>query len=96
MPAVTRLGDQCTGHGCFPSRPSTQGSPDVFVNGIVVHRQGDAWAAHGCATCVPHGGALAQGSATVYVNGLPVGRIGDPVDCGSSVMEGSNNVFAGG
>ena len=100
MPAVTRLGDQCTGHGCFPPRASTQGSPDVFVNGIAVHRQGDAWAVHscktGCKTCAPHGGALAQGSATVYVNGLPVGRIGDPIDCGSSVMEGSNNVFAGG
>ena len=44
MPAVTRKGDSCTGHGCFPARPSTSGSPDVFVNGIAVHRQGDSWA----------------------------------------------------
>ncbi|WP_241086854.1 PAAR domain-containing protein [Candidatus Vondammii sp. HM_W22] len=96
MPAVTRLGDQCTGHGCFPSRESTQGSPDVFVNGIAAHRQGDTRSAHGCATCAPHGVALAQGSTTVFVNGLPIGRIGDPVDCGSSVMKGSSNIFVGG
>ena len=96
MPAVTRKGDSCTGHGCFPARPSTSGSPDVFVNGIAVHRQGDSWAAHGCPTCAPHGGNLAAGSSTVFVNGKQIGRIGDPVDCGSSVAVGSGDVFAGG
>ncbi len=96
MPAVTRKGDSCTGHGCFPARNSTQGSGDVFVNGIAVHRQGDSWASHGCAVCPPHGGALASGSASVYVNGQQIGRIGDPVSCGSRVAGGSGNVFAGG
>ncbi|QBR35754.1 PaaR repeat-containing protein [Leisingera sp. NJS201] len=96
MPAVTRWGDMCTGHGAFPPRNSTGGSPDVFVNGIPVHRQGDGWAVH----CDPlpscHGGSLAAGSSTVFVNGMQVGRVGDPVDCGSSVASGSGNVFAGG
>ena len=32
MPAVTRKGDICTGHECFPPRSSTSGSPNVFVN----------------------------------------------------------------
>jgi len=32
----------------------------------------------------------------VYVNGLQMGRIGDPVACGSTVAEGSSNVFCGG
>ena len=97
MPAVTRLGDICTGHGCWPPRANVQGSPNVFVNGIPVHRQNDAWAAH---TCPPipetHASVLASGSATVFVNGLQIGRIGDPVACGSSVATGSSNVFAGG
>lgn len=93
MPPVTRLGDLCTGHGCFPSRPSSGASPDVFVNGIAVHRQSDSWASHCCETC--HGSALAAGSATVHANGLQLGRIGDPVACGSSVATGSANVFAG-
>lgn len=97
MPAVARLGDQCTGHGCWPPRPSTGASPNVFVNGIAVHRQGDAWAPHTCPS-IPetHASVLAAGSSTVYVNGKQIGRIGDPVACGSSVASGSGNVFAGG
>ncbi len=97
MPKVTRKGDVCTGHGCWPSRGSTEGSGDVFVNGIPVHRQGDAWGAHTC-PAIPetHAGALGAGSATVYVNGKQIGRVGDPVDCGSSVAAGSDDVFAGG
>lgn len=95
MPAVTRLGDVCTGHACYPSRPSTTASPDVYVNGIAVHRHRDLWSTHCCgADC--HGGALARGSLTVFVNDRMIGRIGDPVNCGSAVAQGSDDVFAGG
>ena len=100
MPAVTRRGDSCTGHECFPPRTSTSGSPNVFVNNIPAHREGDGWAVHTCThPKVPHGShgsVLASGSGTVYVNGKQLGRIGDPVACGSSVASGSSNVFAGG
>ena len=96
MPAVTRLGDACSGHGSFPPRPSTGASPDVYVNGIAAHRQGDGWAVHCNPVPVCHGSALAAGSATVFANGLQLGRIGDPVACGSTVAAGSANVFAGG
>ncbi|MDR8014105.1 PAAR domain-containing protein [Ectopseudomonas guguanensis] len=97
MPAVSRLGDNCTGHGCWPPRPSTEASPNVRVNGIAAHRQGDAWAAHTCPT-IPetHASVLAAGSTTVRVNGKQLARVGDPVACGSSVAQGSANVFAGG
>lgn len=96
MPAVTRLGDTCTGHGAFPPRPSTSGSPNVNVNGIPVHRQGDSWAVHCDPSPSCHGSVLDSGSSTVKVNGKDMGRVGDPVACGSSVATGSNNVFAGG
>ena len=97
MPPVTRKGDNCTGHGSFPPRPSSQGSPNVFVNGIPAHRQGDSWSAHGSPTPnPPHSSVLASGSSTVFVNGKQLGRIGDPVACGSAVSQGSSNVFAGG
>lgn len=97
MPAVTRKGDSGSGHGCWPPRPSTGGSGDVFVNGIAVHRQGDAWASHTCPD-IPetHAGSLASGSSTVFANGKAVGRVGDPVSCGSTVASGSGDVFAGG
>ena len=94
MPAVARLGDPGTGHGCFPPRTNVGASGNVFVNGMGVHRQGDPWDSHCCGP-VCHAGSLAGGSGTVFANGMPVGRIGDPVDCGSSVAAGSGNVFAG-
>tara|TARA_B100000700_G_C14371970_1_gene546388 strand:+ start:224 stop:508 length:285 start_codon:yes stop_codon:yes gene_type:complete len=94
MPAVTRLGDVCTGHGCFPSRPSVGASPTVFANGIAVHRQGDGWDSHCCVIC--HTSILSSGSGTVFADNKQVGRIGDPVACGSTVAGGSGDVFAGG
>lgn len=95
MPAVSRLGDSCTGHGCFPPRANDAGSPNVFCNGISVHRQGDHWVTHCCnSSC--HDSTLAAGSGTVYVNGRQLARIGDPIGCGSAVAAGSGNVFAGG
>ena len=100
MPQVTRQGDMCSGHECFPPRNSTSGSPDVYVNGIPAHRQGDTWAEHTCThSDTPHGthnSTLASGSSSVYVNNLQLGRVGDPVSCGSSVATGSGNVYAGG
>ena len=96
MPAVTRLGDACTGHGDFPSRPNIAASGNVYANGNAVHREGDGWAVHCNSVPVCHGGSLASGSTTVFVNSKQIGRVGDPVDCGSSVAEGSSDVFAGG
>lgn len=93
MPAVSRLGDKCSGHGPYPPRPSTSASGNVFINGIAAHRLGDSWDTHCAVSC--HDSVLAAGSATVFVNGKPLARIGDSVACGSTVSEGSPNVFAG-
>lgn len=95
MAAVVRLGDICTGHGCYPPRANVNASPNVKVNGIGAHRVGDAWAVHGCGTCTPHGSSQGSGSSTVFVNGMPLARVGDNVACGSSNATGSGNVFAG-
>ncbi|BBD77248.1 PAAR domain-containing protein [Hydrogenophilus thermoluteolus] len=94
MPAAVRLGDVCSGHGCFPSRANSAASQNVFVNGLGWHRVGDSWQPHGCPVCAPHGGMLAAGSSTVFVNGFAAGRVGDPVSCGSVCATGSTNVFA--
>lgn len=96
MPAVTRVGDNDTGHDACPPRPLDTGSGDVYVNGIKCGRQNDAYVPHGCIVHAPHSGVIASGSSTVYVNRRQVGRIGDPVSCGGSVDVGSSNVYAGG
>ena len=73
-----------------------EGSPNVFVNGLPWHREGDGWDEH-CCPAIPecHSSVLGGGSATVFVNGKAAGRIGDPVACGGSVASGSPNVFCG-
>lgn len=91
---IARLGDWCSGHGCFPPRPSVAGSSDSFVNGISWHRQGDAWLIHSCGQEL-HPGVLARGSSVTFVNNIPAGRVGDPVNCGSCAAEGSSDSFAG-
>lgn len=106
MPAVTRVSDGTTGAcdiglDCCPhGRAGTNntGSPNVFVNGLPLHRLTDT----GPTNC-PHGGTFAStsGSGTVFCNGLPVTRIGDATTCQScgivgSHVSGSPNVFAGG
>lgn len=95
MPAVTRLGDLCTGHGCFGQRPNDEASPNVFVNGIGVHRVGDHWVSHCCGP-VCHDSNMATGSSTVFINGKAAARIGDMVACGSASAQGSPNTFFGG
>lgn len=94
--AVVRLGDICTGHGCWPPRPNSEASGDVFANDLGVHRVGDGWEPHTCPS-IPetHGSVQASGSSTVFVNGKAVARIGDSVACGSSNATGSPDVFIG-
>ncbi|WP_070964979.1 PAAR domain-containing protein [Vibrio sonorensis] len=96
MPAIHRKGDSCTGHDTYPPRNNVGGSGDVFINGIPVHRVGDAWPPH--CSVVPdhpcHAGSAASGSATVFANGRPLCRIGDAVDCGSAMASGSPDVFS--
>lgn len=91
MPKAARMGDMCSGHTCWPPRPSVGGSPNFFVDGIPVLRVGDPWAAHTC-PAIPetHASVQASGSSKFFVNGLPVARIGDAVACGSSVASGSS------
>lgn len=95
MPGVVRLGDNCTGHGCYPPRANSSASGNVIINGLGAHRVGDSWLPHGCGVCVPHGSVQASGSSSVNANGMPLARIGDSIACGSSNATGSGNVIAG-
>lgn len=91
MTGAVRLGDVCTGHGCFPSRPNDQASPNVIVNNRGSHRLGDHWVTHCCKSC--HDSRAASGSPNVIVNNKNKCRIRDAVACGSSMATGSSNVI---
>lgn len=86
-------GDICTGHGCYPPRPNTSWSPNVFAEKRNVHRLTDTWMLHCCGDC--HIGVTAQASTTVFCNGLGVARIGDAIDCGSFIATGIQNIKVG-
>lgn len=95
MAAAHRLGDVCTGHGCFPPRSNISGSSNVFVNGKGWHRKGDGWKKHKCGK-KKHSSTMGEGSSSVFVNSRAATRVGDPVKCGSAAATGSTNVYCGG
>lgn len=96
MPAVCRIGDADITH--CSSMVRAQGSPDVFVNGIAVSRQGDKNTPHLLpgSPCPSHTAEISIGSESVFINGKGCGRIGDALTSCTQVAEGSPNVFAGG
>lgn len=78
---VARVGDTSTAYArCQPGAPyAVQGSPDVVVNNIAVHRKGDLWSVHCCQWGNCYDSILRAGSPNVKANGLEVGRVSDPV-----------------
>lgn len=93
MPGIVRFGDECSGHDGYPPRPNDEASTNVFANGLGVHRLGDHWPAHCNDGC--HDGVASSSSLTVFANSKGVCRIGDSVSCGSTMIEGSVDTFAG-
>ncbi|WP_368042992.1 PAAR domain-containing protein [uncultured Megasphaera sp.] len=96
MPAVTRLGDNNTGHDACQPVALASCSRNVFINGKGAGRLNDTYISHSCSEHSPHVGHIASGSATVFINGRPAARVGDSVSCGGSVAAGSPDVSIGG
>tara|TARA_B110000240_G_scaffold186004_1_gene222163 strand:- start:655 stop:945 length:291 start_codon:yes stop_codon:yes gene_type:complete len=95
VPAVTRIGDADVAHCSGMTR--AEGSPNVFVNGIALSRQGDNNTGHLLpgVPCPSHSAPIAVGSTTVFVNDKGAGRVGDGISGCTSVAAGSSDVFAG-
>ncbi len=68
MPHVTRLGDMCIGHGCFPSRSSISSSSNVLANSIPSMKVDDVYALYGFSSCVSHPGDLAVSLSSIFLN----------------------------
>lgn len=94
MPAITRVGDSCSGHDACAPTTLTSGSSSVLVNGQPAGRVGDTYSPHGCEDHPSHSDSIASGSSTVFAEGSPVGRVGDSVSTSGTVTGGSPNVFA--
>ena len=98
MPAVSRIGDMSTGHGCFPptalvktpvSKTFFNGKLASVVNSECLH------APHSCGI-ITHAGATrspSSGANKTFIEGKQAARIGDNIACGDAIAEGSPNSF---
>lgn len=95
MPAVTRVGDADVPHCSGMTR--AQGSPDTFVNGRAVSRQGDMNTPHLLpgVPCPAHAAPITTGSTKTFANGKGFGRVGDAITNCTSVAQGSTDTFSG-
>ena len=98
MPAVARLGDMSTGHGCFP--PTNMISTPVsktYFNGKLagVLDSNCKFAPHTCGlvTHTPDERIVSSGAGKTNIEGKPAARIGDDIACGDAIAEGSANSF---
>ena len=71
-----------------------EGSPNVFVNGTPVVREGDKVAAHLRGDGSTDTSVLTTFSPNVYVNGKRIGRLGDQYTSDNTITSGSPSVFA--
>ena len=84
MPQICRIGDSGSHGGTIST-----GSPNVFINGIAVARNGDIY------NCAQHGpNALIASSNDVTANDIAVIKVGDFATCGATMISGSPNVNA--
>lgn len=98
MPAITRLGDKSTGHGCFP--PTTMITTPVaktYFNGKLAGVVDSAckWSAHTCGTVTHNSDQRypSSGASKTYIEGKLAARIADPISCGDAIGQGSSNSF---
>lgn len=98
MPAVSRIGDMSTGHGCFaPTALVLTPVVKTFFNGVLasVVSSGCQHESHCCGT-VCHSGSErspSSGAGKTYIEGFAAARIGDNIACGDAIAQGSSNSF---
>jgi uncharacterized Zn-binding protein involved in type VI secretion len=98
MPAVIRIGDTSTGHGCFaPTVLQSTPVQKTYFNGKLagVINSSCQYVAHTCGL-VTHSGterAPSSGARKTYIEGNLAARIGDDIVCGDACGQGSPNSF---
>lgn len=98
MASVVRLGDESSGHGCFPpTNLVTTPATKTYINGILIGLVGGQYSTHTCGdnTHPQSTRSIASGSTKTFVEGYSVARLGDPISCGDVCAQGSENTFIG-
>lgn len=98
MPAVARIADKSTGHGCFsPTAMITTPVAKTYFNGKLagVVDSNCKFAAHICGKTTHNTNIRipSSGASKTYIEGKPAARIGDSIQCGDTIAQGSANSF---
>lgn len=96
MPAIVRLTDMSTGHGCFPPTSCTSTPVEkTYVNGKKAATVGAEFSSHTCGEVTHPTSArgVSEGSSKTYIEGAKAARIGDDISCGDACGQGSDNTF---
>jgi len=92
--AASRKGDKEIDHG-YSVKSSSEGSSDVFIDGIAAHTTGQSWPSHNRGDSWHTGRSTSTGSGSVYINGEALARVSNSISCGSKIAQGSTTVFSG-
>ena len=98
MPAVARIGDLSTGHGCFPPSPmKTTLVKKTYINGKLpgVVDPECQFESHTC-VLITHSQAErypTNGTSKTKIEGYYIARIADDLACGDVIGQGSFNTF---
>lgn len=98
MPAVARMDDLSTGHGCFaPTAMVATVVSKTYFNGKLAGSKvsGCQFATHSCGVVVhPQSSRTPASSASkTYIEGNLAVRIGDTIGDGDAIAQGSANSF---
>jgi uncharacterized Zn-binding protein involved in type VI secretion len=97
-PTIALPGDTGTDHDGFHPSPVIAASPDVFLDGKPVARQGDPLAPHDKPNNPPHPRSISGGVGSVLCtlrrSGKPIAVTGTAIGCGGVVI-GSGSGQAG-
>jgi uncharacterized Zn-binding protein involved in type VI secretion len=98
MPAVARVTDKSTGHGCFaPTALITTPVAKTYFNGKLagVVDSNCKFAAHSCGVTTHNSDIRipSSGAGKTYIEGKKAARIGDSIQCGDVIAQGSANSF---
>lgn len=98
MGAIAVADQVSTGHDCYP--PTQAIGPfttKTFIKGKPIQLATlTKYADHECGDHVHTNRTVVSGSSTTFIQGYPVARIGDPISCGDTVGQGTENTFCGG
>lgn len=91
MPGIARVTDIGSAHQSWIETRIIEGSPTTILNSLSVARDGDALEDHtSTSNGNTHSRHISGGVSNVFIDSRMIAVIGTPIDCGGTIITGSN------